>query len=167
AIRTDLGPYVEVDKNVELLELDNVTCVRGHGQVAFQSASIERCVLKNSHILYLNGTPKHMVIKDTNIQQLRIGATGYGNTLSLLMENCQVNSLIGNTVRVPWPPSSIVNGKFTTPKKMGRTGSTTKRFVPGGKYFFTGAGGTYNYGTPFVCTAITADETNNYFDTTL
>src|SRR4029077_6061070 len=42
-----------------------------------------------------------------------------------------------------------------------------KRFVPGGKYFFTGAGGTYNYGTPFVCTAITADETNNYFDTTL
>jgi len=79
------------------------------------------------------------------------------------MENCQVNRLIGNVTKVAWTPSSIANGRFTTPNK----GSSGKRFVPGGKYFFTAAGGTYNYGTPFVCTAITADQTNNYFDTTL
>jgi hypothetical protein len=163
AVRTDLGPYVEVDKVVELLQLDEVTCVRGHGQILFQSASIEKCVMTNSRISYLNGTPKHMVIKATNIQKLRIGATGYGNTLSLLMENCQVNNLTAISERVSWHPGSIVNGRFTTPNK----GSAGKRFVPGGKYFFTAAGGTYNYGTPFVCTAITADGTNNYFDTTL
>jgi hypothetical protein len=167
AVGTDLGPYVEVDKVVELLELDDVTCVRGNGILLFQSASIEKCVIKNSRIRKLTGTPKHMVIQHTEISQLRIGATGYGNTLSLLMENCQVNTLIANTVRVSWPPTSIANGRFTTPRKKGPTGSMTKRFVPGGKYFFTAAGGTYNYGTPFVCTAITADGTNIYFDTTL
>ena len=163
AVGTDLGPVVEVDKVVELLELDDVTCVRGHGQILFQSASIEKCVIKNSRIRILNGTPKHIVIKDTNIEKLKIGATGYGNTLSLLMENCQVNSLEGNTRRVSWPPSAIANGRFTTPNK----GSAGKCFVPGGKYFFTAAGGTYNYGRPFVCTAVTADGTNNHFDTTL
>ncbi len=163
AVGTDVGPYVEVDKVVEFLELDNVTCLQRKGILLFQSASIEKCVIKNSRIGKLTGTPKHIVIQHTDINQLRIGATGYGNTLSLLMENCQVNALIGNTVRVPWPPSSIVSGRFTTPNK----GSAAKRFVPGGKYFFTAAGGTDNYGTPFVCTAITADETNNYFDTTL
>ena len=167
AVGTDLGPYVEVDKVIELLELDDVTCVRGHGLLLFQSASIEKCVIKNSRIRKLTGTAKHMVIQHTEINQLKIGATGYGNTLSLLMENCQVNSLIANTVRVSWSPSSIIDGRFTTPRKKGPTGSTTKRFVPGGKYFFTAAGGAYNYGTPFVCTAITADGTNIYFDTTL
>src|SRR5207248_9895479 len=65
AVRCDLGPYVEVDKVVELLELENVSCLSGNGQILFQSASIEKCVVKNSHIRNLNGTPKHMVIKDT------------------------------------------------------------------------------------------------------
>jgi hypothetical protein len=163
AVGTDLGPSVEVDKVLELLELDDVTCTSGNGLMVFQSASIKRAEIKNSHIRKLHGTARHMVIKDTNIQDLRIGARGYGNTLSLLMENCQINSLIGNTIRVSWSPSSIANGRFTTPNK----GSAGKGFVPGGKYFFTAAGGAYNYGTPFVCTAVTADGTNNYFDTTL
>lgn len=163
AVGTDLGPYVEVDKVVEFLELDDVTCLQRKGILLFQSASIEKCVIKNSRIRKLTGTPKHIVIQHTDIDQLRIGATGYGNTLSFLMENCQVNALIGNTVRVSWPPAAIAKGRFTTPNQ----GSAAKRFVPGGTYFFTAAGGTVNYGTPFVCTAITADETNNYFDTTL
>ena len=167
AVRTDLGPFVEVDKVVELLELDDVSCLSGKGQMLFQSASIEKCVVKNSRIRQLTGTAKHMVIQHTAIDELRIGTTAYGNTLSLLMESCQVHRVAGNTVKVSWPPTSIVNGRFTTSKKGGPTGAMTKRFVPGGKYFFTGAGGVNNYGTPFICTAITADGTNNYFDTTL
>jgi hypothetical protein len=163
AVRTDLGAYVEVDKVVELLELDDVTCLRRKGMLLFQSASIEKCVITNSRIGKLTGTAKHTVIKDTNIQELRIGATGYGNTLSLLMENCTIGAVVeGTSQRRPFAPAAVVNGTFTAPLK-----PAMNTFVPGGKMFFTAPGGRVNYGTPFTCTGVRSDGTNVFFDTTL
>jgi hypothetical protein len=163
AVGTDLGSFVEVDKVLELLELDDVTCVRGNGQILFQSASIEKCVIKNSRIRNLNGTAKHMVIKNTNIQKLTIGTIAYGNTLRLVMENCTINAVVGTTAqRRAFAPASVVKGTFTAPLK-----PALNTFVPGGKMFFTGPGGTVNFGTPFICTDARSDGTNVYFDTTL
>jgi hypothetical protein len=104
-----------------------------------------------------------MVIKNTSIQKLTIGAIAYGNTLSLLMENCTINAVIGSTTqRRAFAPASFVNGTLTIPLK-----PAINTFVPGGKMFFTGAGGTFNYGTPFICTNVRSDGNNVYFDTTL
>jgi len=163
AIGCDLGPFVEVDKDLKLLELDDVTCASGNGQILFQSASTERAEIKNSRTRKLNGTARHMVIKNTSIQKLTIGAIAYGNTLSLLMENCQVSQVTGGTTqRISFLPSAVVNGTFAAPLK-----PALNCFVPGGKMFFTGAGGTVNYGTPFICTNVRSDGNNVYFDTTL
>jgi hypothetical protein len=163
AIGCDLGPSVEVDKDLELLELDDVTCISGNGLMLFQSASTERAEIKNSRIRKLNGTARHMIIKNTSIQKLIIGAIAYGNTLSLLMENCQVSQVTGGTTqRISFLPSAVVNGTFTAPLK-----PALNCFVPGGKMFFTGAGGAVNFGTPFICTNVRLDGNNVYFDTTL
>jgi len=160
----DLGPSVEVDKDLELLELDNVTCISGNGLMRFYSASIERAEIKNSRIRKLTGTARHMVIKNTSTENLIIGAIAFGNTLSLSMENCQVSQVTGGTTqRISFLPSAVVNGTFTAPLKK----KALNCFVPGGKMFFTGAGGTVNFGTPFICTNVRSDENNVYFDTTL
>jgi len=143
--------------------LDDVTCTSQNGLFKFQSASIERAEIKNSRIRNLSGTAKHMVIKKTRIQKLTIGAIAYGNTLSLLMENCEVKTVIGSTSqRRAFARASLVNGTFTAPLK-----PSINTFVPEGKMFFTGAGGTVNYGTPFICTNVRSDGTTVYFDTTL
>jgi hypothetical protein len=163
AVRTDLGPYVEVDKNVELLDLDDITCTSRNGMLHFQSASIENCVIRNSRIHKLMGTAKHMVIKNSDVRRLTIGASAFGNTLSLLMENCAIGAVVGSTSqRRAFAPASVVNGTLTIPLK-----PAINTFVPGGKMFFTGGGGQVNFGTPFICTDVRSDGTSVFFDTTL
>jgi hypothetical protein len=110
------GGVGEVDKLVSYLEIDH--CETANTTLLFQSASVDRCVIKNAVGKFINGgTARIHEISNCNIQ-LFGGPSFFGNTESLTLENSTVEPAINKRcverVDYEWTGSGVFRTPWTS-----------------------------------------------------
>jgi hypothetical protein len=161
-----VGTVLETDKLVGTMTMDNVSVPR----IDFQSSSTDLFVLKNSNVKTIFGTPTRTEITDTSLGTFRPGATGYGETFSVVCTRCNVTAfetsggVITPQSTSPFTPSMSA-GVFSWPNtdEIGPYPTGIVFVPPRGNVYWRGAGmqsvGLFNVQT------LTRDATNAYAQT--
>lgn len=85
------GCNIEIDKMVENLTLNNCGNIN---QLAFQSMGCAtHCVVTGTSVTTYNGTPRNLSHTGGAIGSLQIGATAYGRTDSVTINDCVVSAI--------------------------------------------------------------------------
>jgi hypothetical protein len=160
AINSDFSTCtMEVDKIITTMALDGVTIRK----IYVQSSSTDLMTIKNSTItLSVEGTPKKAVVSDSTIQNLRLGATGYGRSDEFVGTNLILPAFNTNSVIFPNinQVATMSGGLITIPN----TQNAQSWAVPGTNLMWYGQA---ENETAFQVIDVTQDATNTYVRTNL
>lgn len=167
--RCDMGPTFQPDKLNSLIRMDNCQIPRLH----LTSSSNDKFWLDGCNISTIDaGIMKSTRITNSNIENFQITSCAFGAVQSLRLGTCQIGpvTFVITAQSILLSLLTFTNGTFSMPLTQTVTNlQNVYRFaIPGSKCFFGATGNsTFNYGNPFIITAVYQDTTNVYFDTTL
>lgn len=126
---------MEIDKLINNLSLDNLDSKI----LKIQSASVEKFELRNSRVTQIQGTAKHNVLDNCDIEKLQLGTLSFGTTYSMVIRNCRVQDFASTGGLSHFVPStSLSNGRFTLSKFQYAgfgTGPTDNNWILNSVYF--------------------------------
>jgi hypothetical protein len=168
--QTQIGSLNEVDKDIEFLQYDHDTAIRGK-QILVQSSSITNLVIQDTVLTTLNGTAQNTTINNSTINKVYLGPVGYGHASSITVLNSTISTAILADHAIDSSSVTFSNGTFRIANSS--AAGVWAWAVPGQEYFFADYDGSIHQVndtgsiTTFKVLDVRQDATYTYVDTDL